>query len=110
MRTFLRSMSLVAIPACMLITATADAGDDAREPLWAAVRGGDAKAVKALLDKGADVNAKSEIGITALWIAATKGHRDVVELLLAARADVNARDDIWYATPLSLAVSAGHAD
>ncbi|HZY86147.1 MAG TPA: PQQ-binding-like beta-propeller repeat protein [Gemmataceae bacterium] len=92
-----------------LVTAAAAAGatESARESLWAAVRNGDAKAAKALLDKGADVNATNEIGITALWIAASKGKPEVVKLLLAAGADVNARDGIWYETPLSIAVAEG---
>ena len=88
MRTFLRSVALAAIPTFVLVAATAEAGDDLREPLWAAVRNGDAKAVKALLDKGADVNAKNEIGITALWIAASKGQPDIVTVLLEHGADL----------------------
>src|SRR5258708_11589322 len=77
------------------------AKDEQREALWAAVRNGDLKAIEAALDKGADVNAKSEIGITALWIAASKGKLEVIELLVRRGADVNARDGIWYQTPLS---------
>jgi outer membrane protein assembly factor BamB/ankyrin repeat protein len=80
------------------------AGEDLREPLWAAVRNSDAKAVKAALDRGADVNAKNEIGITALWIAASKGKLEVIDLLLERGADVNARDGIWYQTPLSMSL------
>src|SRR5580704_12037431 len=95
---------LAAATVVALVAATVTAKDDTREPLWAAVRNGDAKAVKALLQKGADVNAKNEIGITALWIAASKGQQDIVEVLLEHKADVNARDGIWYQTPLSLAV------
>lgn len=93
----------------LLAAAAAQAKDDGRESLWAAVRNGDAKAVKAPLAKGADVNAKNEIGITALWIAASKGQPEVLQLLLDAGADVNARDGIWYQTPLSFAVAGGHA-
>src|SRR6516164_10432508 len=99
---------LAATSMLVLVGATANAADDARESLWAAVRNGDAKAAKALLDKGADVNAKNEIGITALWIAAGKGKPEVVELPLGAGADANSRDDIWYKTPLSQAVGEGH--
>lgn len=81
-----------------------------REVLWAAIRTGDVKAVTAALDKGADVTAKNEIGITALWMAASKGDLPIVELLLKRGADVNARDAIWYQTPLSSAVSSGQVD
>ena len=95
-----QSVWLAATAVLTLAAATTNAGDDARESLWAAVRNGDAKAAKALLDKGADVNAKNEIGVAALWIAASKGKPEVVELLLGAGADVNARDGIWYETPV----------
>jgi len=83
--------------------------DEPRAKLWEAVRGGDAKAVAAALDSGADVNAKNEIGVTALWIAAGKGKQEVIELLVKRGADVNARDGIWYQTPLSQAASGGNA-
>jgi outer membrane protein assembly factor BamB len=104
MRTLLPIAFLAAVPTLVLVAVTADRGDDLREPLWAAVRNGDAKGLKALLVKGAEVNAKNEIGIAALWIAASKGQLDIVEVLLEHGADVNARDGIWYQTPLSLAV------
>jgi outer membrane protein assembly factor BamB len=81
-----------------------------RDLLWAAVRDGDPKKAKELIDKGANVNAKNEIGVTALWIAAGKRNLEVVELLIRAGADVNARDLIWYETPLSQAVGDGQAE
>ncbi|HVK07977.1 MAG TPA: PQQ-binding-like beta-propeller repeat protein [Gemmataceae bacterium] len=80
------------------------AKDTPRDALWAAVRNGDAGAVKAALDAGADVNARNEMGVSALWIAASKGKLDVIDLLLARGADVNARDGIWYQTPLSMSL------
>jgi outer membrane protein assembly factor BamB len=89
----------------VLAAAAAGAADRKRDTLWAAVRAGDAKAVATALDGGADVNAKNEIGVSALWIAAGKDKPDVVELLVRRGADVNARDGIWYQTPLSLAVA-----
>lgn len=50
--------------------------------------------VKLLIDAGADVDARSEKGTTALMLAAknSKGV-DVINLLLEKGADVNARDD-----------------
>ncbi len=84
--------------------------DEKRDALWAAVRAGDAKAVQAALDKGADVNATNEMGITALWIACSKGKMEVVELLLKAKANVNARDGIWYQTPLSTAIAGSRVE
>lgn len=78
-----------------LAAATQVIGDDKRDALWSAVRGGDAKAVAAALDNGADVNAKNAMGISALWVAASKGKLDVIELLVQRGADVNVRDGIW---------------
>src|SRR5579871_7045481 len=46
--------------AIILLPAVAPAKDTKRDALWAAVRAGDAKAVAAALDNGADVNAKNE--------------------------------------------------
>jgi hypothetical protein len=101
------------LPAIVLfgfaLAATATA-DDVSEALWQAARKGDRGAVEDLLDKGANVNARSEIGVTALWIVAGKGDTALVELLLRAGADVNARDGIWYQTPLVNAASKGHAE
>ena len=47
--------------------------------------------VKRLLEKGANVNAKRDNGITALMGASIEGHQEVVELLLAKEADVDAK-------------------
>lgn len=55
---------------------------DLNEELWTAARKGDAAAVKALLAKGADVNAKFRYGATALSYAADKGHLEVVKVVL----------------------------
>jgi outer membrane protein assembly factor BamB len=89
----------------IVLSASSAFADDRRDALWAAVRNGDLKMIESALDKGADVNAKNEIGITALWIAAGKGKLDVIELLVRRGADVSARDGIWYQTPLSQSLS-----
>ena len=47
--------------------------------------------VHALLAKGADVNAKSSGGATALMLASQDGHLEVVNALLAKGAEVNAK-------------------
>lgn len=110
MLTHRLGFSLIAASFLGLSAASSPAGDAKRDALWAAVRAGDAKAVQAALDAGADVNATNEIGISALWIAASKGRFDVVELLVKRGADVSARDGIWYQTPLSMSVSGGQLD
>src|SRR2546421_7018463 len=75
------------------------AGADARATLlngetalMTCARAGDARAVKALLAHGADVNAKEhEHQQTALMWAVSQRHPDVVRLLIDARAEVRAR-------------------
>ena len=78
------------------------------DQLWEAARKGDAVAVKSLLDKGADVNARFRYGATALSYASDKGHTEVVKILLERGADVNVRDTFYQSTPLEWAVSKGH--
>src|SRR5438445_5028357 len=79
------------------------------EALFAAARKGDAAAVKDLLAKGVDVNAKAAYGATALSFACDKGHTEVVKVLLAHKADVNVKDTFYNATPLTWAIQKGHA-
>jgi ankyrin repeat protein len=59
-------------------------------PLHIAALAGDLAKVKALIEEGANVNAKNMWGETALHYAAEKGHKEVVELLIAKGADINA--------------------
>jgi outer membrane protein assembly factor BamB len=84
-------------------------GADLKEELLAAAKKGDAAAVKALLAKGADVNAKSAYGVTALGFAADRGQVEVAKVLIEHKADVNVKDSFYQATPLSWAASRGHA-
>ena len=58
-----------------------------------AAAGQDAAAVRALLDAGAEVNARRADGATALLWAAHRDDLAMVELLLAAGADPNAADE-----------------
>ena len=55
----------------------------------AAVRAGDGDALEALLDAGADIDARDEHGQTALMHAARDGHASIVRLLVARGADLN---------------------
>jgi ankyrin repeat protein len=67
-------------------------GDAAPGPLLDAIRAGDAARVRLLLDQGADVNARSADGTTALMHATTVGDAALVRLLLDHGADVNAKN------------------
>lgn len=58
--------------------------------LLAAADAGDLKSVTLLVKNGADVNIKTENGITALMAAAAKDHYQIVKILLDNGADVNA--------------------
>ncbi len=61
-------------------------------PLLVAATFGRVKAAKLLIEKGANVNAKSNDGATALHGAAFFCHTEVVQLLLAKGADANAKN------------------
>jgi imidazolonepropionase-like amidohydrolase/outer membrane protein assembly factor BamB len=84
--------------------------DDPKAELLAAAKKGDVAAVKALLAKGVDVNAKGDYGATALAFAADKGHLEVVKLLIEHKADVNNKDTFYKATPLDWAVMHDHVE
>lgn len=86
------------------------AADDLNQQLFSAAAKGNAEAIKALLDKGADVNAKSPYGVTALWLAARRGHTAAVKLLLERGADVNAKENVNGSTPLGWATWKGYIE
>jgi CubicO group peptidase (beta-lactamase class C family) len=57
------------------------------ERLFKAASAGEMEDVEQLLARGADVNARSAAGITAVEIAKARGHEQLVELLLSKGAD-----------------------
>lgn len=75
--------------------------------LLVAARRGCWDRVRALLDAGADPNARGEQGVVALMVAAEKGATDAVKLLLARGAQVNAREQVHSRTPLMYACGPG---
>lgn len=75
---------------------------------WASHRGYTNMATL-LINRGADIEAKGEVGRTPLHLAARGGRIAVVKLLLNAGADTEAKDNLCW-TPLHLAARKGHAD
>lgn len=86
-----------------------EAGDKYAPPpdLLDAAGTGDVSRVKALLNKGTDVNETNESGATALMWAAGRGDNEIVEVLLAKGADVNAKTRVGL-TALLFASNQGH--
>jgi len=65
------------------------------------------RVIQRLLEKGADVECRSNDGQTPLWWAAEKGYEAVVKLLLEKGAHVESRDNDGN-TPLLSAAWGGH--
>jgi hypothetical protein len=98
----------IALLAVVLMGPFTAGAQDLNEDFFAAARKGDTVAVKALLDKGVDVNAKTRYGATALSYACDKGHVEVVKLLIERGADVNSKDTFYGEVPLGWALSHEH--
>jgi ankyrin repeat protein len=63
--------------------------------------------VAALIQRGAEANARNQFGQTALFVAAAKGHVDVVIALVDSGADVNIRNND-HASPILCAINFSH--
>lgn len=85
-------------------------GQNLNEEILAATRKGDVEKVKALLEKGADINAKSPYGATPLFFACDRSNVEMVKLLLEKGADPNVRDTFYGATPLLWSLGKGNAE
>lgn len=92
-----------------LLAVVVTAGTAAAEiPLISAVKASDAGSVRALIAKGADVNAPQGDGATALHWAAHRNDLAVADLLIRAGANANATNELGV-TPLWLACENGSA-
>ncbi len=87
-----------------------DPKQELNDQLFEAVRKGDAAAVTAALDSGADVNAKFRYGTTALFKAAERGHAEVTKILLDRGADVKVKDTFYGATAMTWALDDKHVE
>jgi ankyrin repeat protein len=103
------SRQIASLIFALLLSAAAIA-QNTNEEFFTAARRGDATAVKAFLDKGTDVNAKTQYGATALAYAADKGHVEVVRLLLERGADANVKDTFYGEVPIGWACTKGHTE
>jgi len=74
----------------------------------AAANGNQAE-LERLLNAGADINSRDELGWTPLIAAAAEGQRGMVQWLLSKGADVNAKDKNGYSA-LTYAKSSGSKD
>ena len=64
---------------------------------------------RAVIEAGADVNAKDNEGLTPLYMCALGGHLEVARALIEAGADVNAKKDNGV-TPLHMCAYTGHLE
>jgi ankyrin repeat protein len=79
------------------------------DDLIVAARKSNVEAVKELLAKGADPNAKSPYGATPLFFACDRGNLEIVKMLVDRGADVNVQDSFYKSTAVGWAVSKNHA-
>lgn len=99
---------LLSVLAALPLQTGTPSKQELNDQLFEAVRKGDAAAVTAALDKGADVNAKFRYGTTALFKAAERGHTEVAKILLDRGADVQVKDSFYGATAMTWALDNNH--
>src|SRR5262245_3722423 len=78
-------------------------------PVHAAAAAGDVETMRLLLDHGADVNARQQLGHTPLHGAASTGNQAMADLLLARGADRGAKSDDGK-TAADIAEQRGHPE
>lgn len=100
----MRSMVLVGLAGVIA------AGTPPTAPLADAAMQRDVATVRALLARGADVNAAQGDGMTALHWAARHGSAELATLLVRARANLKATTRVGAYTPLLVAAEAGNAE
>lgn len=106
-KSLLLLIALLLVPGAALAQASKQ---ELNDQLFEAARKGDAPAVTALLDKGADVNTKFRYGTTALFKASERGHTEVVKVLLSRGADASVKDTFYSATAMTWALSNKHLE
>ena len=105
----LRHIAAGALAALLLVAGHFSAASAAEAPLADAAESKHATAIRALLDKKSDVNARQADGMTALHWAAYHDDLDLVKRFLAAGADAKAKSR-YDVTPLALACTNGNGE
>jgi len=93
-----------------LLLAASAAAWDQNEDLLSASRKGDLASVRALVEKGADLETKTSYGQTPIYIAAMQGHLLVVEFLLSKGANAEVRDTFYKGRVIDFAMMRKHHD
>lgn len=104
----LQKVVLFSLLALLVPQTTTNPKQELNDQLFEAVRKGDAAAVTAALDKGADVNAKFRYGQTALFKAAERGNAEVAKILLDRGVDVKVKDTFYQTTAMTWALDGKH--
>jgi len=94
--------------ACIFCVAVALLAADVNDDLLDAARKGDLDTVKALIDKGAPIEAKTSYGQTPLYLAAMSGHEAVVRFLLDKGAKTDVTDTFYKASMLGFVLERKH--
>jgi ankyrin repeat protein len=95
--------------AILLSAALLLAASPSTESIFDAAGADDLEKVRALLEQGADVNAASGDGMTALHRAARTGNLAMAELLIGAGANLEAETRLGEHTPLHVASASGRS-
>lgn len=106
----MRSFRMILILALLSLSALGQNSPGLNDELIAAARKSNVEAVKSLLAKGADPNAKTQYGATPIFFACDRGNAEIVKLLLDAGADPNVQDTFYKSNPLSWAIQRDHAE
>ncbi len=90
-----------------IVAITLFAGD-LKEDLLNAARKGDLASVKASLEKGAPLEAKTPYGQTPVYLAAMNGQDEVAQFLLSKRANPDVHDTFYKASMLGFVLERKH--